>query len=283
MSYDRPQTLEDALAHLAGGTRAVVAAGCTDLFAATEAKTLPGPVLDVTAISELRGVSRDVSGGMRIGATTTWSDLATADLPPALHSLQQAALQVGARQVQNRATLAGNLCNASPAADGVPPLLAVDASVELTSARGPRTLPLSAFLLGPRQTARAKDELLTAILVPPHALTGTSAFEKLGARAYLVISIAMVAVRVQVTEGFVSDLAIAIGACGPVASRLSDVEARLIGAPVEALADVSDAEIAAGLSPITDIRADAAYRSQSVGTLVRRAAAQALRAEDALQ
>ena len=100
-------------------------------------------------------------------AATTWSEIAAANLPPAFDALRQAAREVGSIQIQNRGTIAGNLCNASPAADGVPPLLALDAAVELASANGTRQLPLSEFITGYRRTARQPDEILSAVIVPP--------------------------------------------------------------------------------------------------------------------
>lgn len=269
-SYLRPTTLGEALNALAAG-EATVAAGCTDLFAATQAKRLPGPVLDVTAITALRGIARDPEG-LKIGAATTWTDLARAELPPALRGLQQAARQVGALQVQNRGTLGGNLCNASPAADGVPPLLTLDAEVELRSAAGARRLPLQDFLVGPRRTALGPGELLTAVRIPAAALEGTGAFLKLGARAHLVISIAMTAARIALRGGVVVEAALAAGACGPVATRLPEVEAALIGHPLDP-ARIEDVAVAAALSPIEDVRADAAYRGRGAAELVRRTVA----------
>lgn len=270
-AYFRPDSLDDALAVLARGP-VTVAAGCTDLFPATEAQTLPGDVLDITAVDALRGVSEDADG-WRIGATTTWSELCAAPLPPAFDALKQAAREVGSVQIQNAGSVAGNLCNASPAADGVPPLLVLDATVTLRSARGgTRRLGLDAFLTGARRTARAPDELLTAIHVPLAAGAGSSRFLKLGARRYLVISIAMVAVRVVESGGLVEDIALAVGACSPVATRLHAQEARLRGLPVGALAGAVDpALIAAALTPIADMRADAGYRAEAAAELIRRA------------
>ncbi|MDU9002363.1 FAD binding domain-containing protein [Sedimentitalea todarodis] len=269
-SYYRPATLTDALAVLAD-TGAVVAAGCTDLFPATDRQELAGPVLDITGISGLRGVSR-TQEGWRLGATTTWSDLLDAELPPAFDMLKQAAAEVGSVQIQNAGTVAGNLCNASPAADGVPPLLALDAEVELTGPEGTRRLPLAGFLTGVRQTRRHADELLTAVHVPDLACRGASRFRKLGARKYLVISIAMVAVRQHVVNGVVADMALAVGSCSAVAVRLRDLERALIGQPIEGLSDhLTDAGVASCLSPISDIRADAPYRAGAATELLRRA------------
>lgn len=269
-TYARPETLAEALA-LLGETGPRIAAGCTDLFPATERKILPGPILDITAIKALRGIEQTAEG-LRIGATTTWSDLIKADLPPSLDGLKLAAREVGASQIQNRGTLAGNLCNASPAADGVPPLLTLDASIELRSVSGTRHVPLRDFLIGPRQTDRRDDELLTAITVPAAALGGDSHFLKLGARRYLVISIAMVAARLRIEDGAVAEAAIAIGACGPVATRLPDAEAALFGHAPDA-ARIRDAMVADAIAPIDDMRADAGYRQMAAAELVRRTVA----------
>ena len=266
--YLRPGNLDEALDALAKGTL-TVAAGCTDLFPAIERKRLPGDVLDITAIPELRGIVRD-DEGLRIGAATTWTDVIRADLPPGLRGLQLAAREVGANQIQNRGTVAGNLCNASPAADSVPPLLTLDAEVALASGRGTRRLALSDFVTGPRRTARAPDELVTAVRIPAAALQGQGHFLKLGARHYLVISIAMVAVRVTLEGGVVTQASLAVGACGPVATRLPAVEAALLGHAPDS-GRITDEMVAAALSPIDDVRADAAYRGTGAAELLRRA------------
>ena len=265
--YHRPTTLADALA-LLSETPLRVAAGCTDLFPATERKVLPGPILDITAIEELRGIETGPDG-YAIGATTTWRDIVEADLPPAFDGLKLAAREVGARQIQARGTLAGNLCNASPAADGVPPLLTLDAAVELQSAQGMRRVPLSDFIKGPRKTDLRSDELVTHIHIPSHTIDGDGFFLKLGARKYLVISIAMTAARIVVEDGIVKDAALAIGACSPVATRLPEAEAALIGAPVDPMR-ITREMIVHHLSPIDDMRADAGYRHKTALELLRR-------------
>jgi len=264
--YIRPKKLDTVLDALNSG-KWTVAAGCTDLFPATERKVLPGPVLDITGVSELRGITRD-DAGVWMGATTTWRDIINADLPGAFDGLKGAAREVGAMQIQNKGTLAGNLCNASPAADGVPPLLTLDAQVALSSVSGTRRLPLSEFLQGPRKTARSANELVTGVFIPKQALIGDSNFKKLGARKYLVISIAMCAARIVIDDGIVTGAALAIGSCGPVATRLPDVESKLVGHPLDA-AQITDGDVAAYLSPIDDPRADADYRSHAAAQVMR--------------
>ena len=271
--YARPQMLTEALRLMAEGGWRVLAGG-TDLYPSAGTR-LSGHLVDMSGLPG--GVSVASEGGLRIGATTTWSAIAAADLPAAARALQQAARVVGGRQIQNAGTIGGNLCNSSPAADGVPPLLALDAEVELVSATGGRRLALSEFLLGPRRTALRSDEILAGLRIPMAALRGRSAFVKLGARSHLVISIAMVAARLEVVDGCVAAAAVAVGSCSPVAVRLPAVEAALSGAPVaRAAGRVQAADIIAALSPIDDVRATAAYRREAAVELVRRAVAEAL-------
>lgn len=270
-AYHRPAALSDAVALLTSGAR--VLAGGTDLYPSTTAPDLPGPVVDVTALPDLQGITHGADG-LRIGACTTWGQIAAAPLPPALHALAQAAREVGGRQIQTAGTLGGNLCNASPAADGVPPLLACDALVDLTGPDGPRRMTLADFLTGPRRTLLRPAEILTAVVIPPGGLTGASRFLKLGARAYLVISITMVAARVQVQGGRISQVALAVGAASPVARRMTEVEAALIGAHATTASDLVTPEmVAAALSPLDDARASATYRAHAACELLRRAVA----------
>ena len=269
-SYHRPATLKEALEVLASSS-ATIAAGCTDLFPATDRQALSGSVLDITGISALNGIEMTPTH-IRIGATASWADIIRADLPPGFDMLKQAASEVGSVQIQTAATVAGNVCNASPAADGVPCLLALEAEVEIASSRGHRRLPLDQFITGVRQTALAPDEMVTAILIPQGAAAGRSCFLKLGARKYLVISIAMVAARLEIDEGVITRAALAVGACSVVATRLPRLEAALLGQPLTDCAGlISEALIAGDLTPIYDIRADAPYRLHAALELLRRA------------
>jgi CO/xanthine dehydrogenase FAD-binding subunit len=234
-------------------------------------QSLPHDILDIARIAELRAISV-AQGITRLGALATWSDLAAHPFPPAFDALRDAARQVGGVQIQNRGTLGGNICNASPAADGVPPLLALDAQVELARPGGIRRLPLRDFILGNRRTALAHDEILTAILVPPPPLGERAVFLKLGARRYLVISIVSVAANIALdSSGRIASARISVGACSPVPVRLARLEAALCGQhPHEATVELTEAD---GLSPLGDVRASAAYRLNAATTLVRRAVA----------
>ena len=267
----RPTAVDQALAALAAGPWCVLAGG-TDFYPARVGRLIEEPVLDITALDDLRGV-REEAEGWRIGALATWSDLLATPLPPLFGGLKQAAREVGGVQIQNMGTIAGNLCNASPAADGTPNLLCLDAAVELRSAAGARRLPVADFVQGNRSTACRPDELVTAILVPRHGARARSTFLKLGARRYLVISIVMVAAVLETDEaGTVTLARLSVGSCSARALRLPALEQALVGKPLTpALADLINDRHLGGLSPIDDVRGSAAYRREAAAVLLRRA------------
>jgi CO/xanthine dehydrogenase FAD-binding subunit len=269
--FERPGSIAEAAHLLASGPWAVLAGG-TDLYPSHVGRPIGQPLLDITAVAGLRGICRD-ERGWTIGATTTWTDVVGADLPPLFSALKAAAREVGGVQIQNTGTVAGNVCNASPAADGTPVLLALGAAVVLQSARGERELPIGEFVLGSRRTARAADELVVALRVPARSPRARSAFAKLGGRRYLTISISTVAVVLDVDPGGrVAEAGVAVGSCAAVARRLSSLEARLVGARADAgRAANIDAPDLAPLAPIDDLRGSAAYRRDATLTLLRRA------------
>ncbi|MBV8538695.1 MAG: FAD binding domain-containing protein [Alphaproteobacteria bacterium] len=271
--YLRPGQLSEAVAALAAGPRVVLAGG-TDFYPARVGRPLGDDVLDITALEDLRHIVAD-GDGWRVPALATWTDLIEAELPPLFDGLKRAAREIGGRQIQNAGTVCGNLCNASPAADGVPNLLALDAVVELVSTRGQRTVPARNFVTGNRRTMRRPDELVTALRIPKPRHPSHSTFLKLGARKYLVISIAMVAAVVEVAaDRTLAAARIAIGACSEVAQRLPELERDIAGRPLDpALADIVRDRHLAPLKPIDDVRGSAAYRIDAALTLVRRAIA----------
>lgn len=269
MTYHIPTDLDSALAVLAQKQFEIVAGG-TDVYPAQKQGHAPKRLLDVNRIAELLGIGITQTG-IRIGAAVTWSEIVKADLPPAYNGLQQAAKEVGSLQIQNAGTIAGNLCNASPAADGVPPLLTLNAVVELVSAaRGARKLPLSEFILGVRKTALSSDEIVTAIHIPQPPQGAGSAFEKLGSRRYLVISITMTAALIKCDDnGLITDARVAVGACSAVAQRLPQLENELIGKSVEQI-EITPSHLSP-LTPIDDIRGSGTYRLDVVQEQCRRA------------
>ncbi len=272
-SFLRPTRLHDALAALAAGPRTLLAGG-TDHYPARATFEPDEDILDLSALPDLGRIER-TGAHWRIPPLATWTDLIETTLPPLFDGLKTAARQVGGWQIQNAGTPVGNVCNASSAADGIPALLALDAAVELQSLAGTRTLPLAEFVLGPRQTARRPDELVTALLVQHR--DADSRFLKLGGRRYLVISISMVALTLAGDEaGRVTHAAVAVGACGPVATRLPALETALLGrVPHPCLVQP---EHLAPLRPIDDVRATARYRLDATLELMRRGLAEPLAA-----
>ncbi len=292
MSYLLPTSIEAALSLLdstsASEGAPTIVAGATDYYPQLDHATVGSQpaeaILDITGVNELRSIQRD--GDLwRIGALATWSDLTSDDLslaglPAAFRGLQQAAVQIGSVQIQNVGTVVGNICNASPAADGVPPLLALGAKVELQSVSQTRVVPLHEFILGNRRTVRQPDELVTAILIPNPPIVGENvmvgSFVKLGTRAYLAISIVMVAALADIDEdGIIRSAQIAVGACSEVAQRLPDLEHDLVGVSLSHLGTgfVIGEHHLAPLSPIDDVRATAAYRMSVTPRLIARALA----------
>jgi len=280
--YERPASLAEATRLLAAGGWRILAGG-TDVYPAHVGKPLGAPLLDITGIDGLRGIRR-TTAGWSIGAATTWTDVLRADLPPHFDALKAAAREVGGVQIQNAGTVAGNLCNASPAADGTPVLMALDAQVVLQGAAGERRVAATDFVLGPRRTACASDELVVAIDVPARSPRARSAFLKLGGRRYLTISITMVAVVLDHDDaGTVIHAGVAVGSCAARALRLPALERRLVGRPLDAgLAGAVAAQDLQPLTPIDDLRGSGAYRLDATATLLRRALAAAAAPHDPL-
>jgi xanthine dehydrogenase small subunit len=273
VTYHRPATLEDALA-IRAERPVMVLAGGTDVYPARAARAGWGDmhhadVLDISALSGLRGIAEDATD-WRIGALTTWTDLIRADMPQQFDGMKLAAREVGGVQIQNRGTLAGNICTASPAGDGAPNLLALDASVELASRAGRRVLPMADFIEGYRHTQCRADEIVTGILVPKRSSAARGYFLKLGARKYLVISIVMVAGVIEVDpQNRIAAARLAIGSCSAVPQRLTALEAALIAQPSATVAELVAASHLEGLAPIDDIRGSAAYRREAALALTR--------------
>lgn len=269
--YFKPDTLDEAV-HVLANSGGQILAGGTDFFPSLGDRAVTGSVVDISGLGELKGVVRETKY-IRIGGLTTWTEIVKAPLPRCFDGLKAAAREIGGIQIQNRATVAGNLCNASPAADSVPPLLALDAEVELASQAGTRRIPLADFIVGNRKTLRQSGEILSRIHVPRAVDDAASTFLKLGARRYLVISIAMVAAVIQKdSTGRVADARVAVGSCSAVARRLTELEHVLAGAPVAVgLGSLATADHIKDLSPIGDVRATAAYRRDAALRLVQRA------------
>jgi CO/xanthine dehydrogenase FAD-binding subunit len=285
-----PDRLDDALAALDSDPALTVLAGGTDLM--VELNYGRRRLIDVLSLRRLAAlrdwhVERPAAGADRredtvvLGAAVTYTTLLGDELARLLPALAQAARTVGSPQIRNTGTIGGNLVTGSPAGDTLPVLVALEATVELASARnGPRRLPVSDFLTGPKQTARRPDELLVAVRIPvPH---GRSEFLKIGVRNAMVIAVANCALVVDRER---RALRCALGSVGPVPIR--DPAAELWAttrldwdghaAPHPSVVDGFGRRMAAASRPIDDHRATAAYRRHAVGVMARRALERAWR------
>ncbi|MGC9015359.1 MAG: FAD binding domain-containing protein [Conexivisphaera sp.] len=276
----RPRSLEDALEELykrRGKGDVRVVAGATDVSVQLRSGAVAErELMDISGLRNLRYV-REVDDGIEIGALATFSDIARSEVVrSSAPLLARAALSVGSPQIRNLATLAGNLCTASPAGDGIPPLLVLGAAVRLSSSKGTREIPVEEFIIGPHRTARGEDELLTSVRVNRQPQGYRWFLEKLGLRSANAVSVASVSglVMLDADGRTVEDARIALGAVAPTAIRARRAEEVLRGRKLDedTMWDAAEAA-AAESSPITDVRGSAAYRRMAVAGLLYRALA----------
>ena len=245
-------------------------AGGTDLLVKMKKGAVsPDVVVDLSKISELSFIEL-AGGNLRIGGLTRLADIGESFLVrEKAPALAEAIDVLASSQVRNRATIAGNLCNASPAADTAPPLLALDASVKLRSPDGERIVPLAEFFLGPEQTVAKPDEVLTEVIIPLQE--GSSAFIKLGRRKAFTLSVTSVAAFTRVKDGRFEEVRVALGAVSPTPMRARKVEEALKGKEVneENIEKAAEA-VKEECCPITDVRASAEYRTEMSYVLTKR-------------
>jgi len=277
IDYSEPRSLSEAISQLtAPDARAVLLAGGTDLIVdLRRGKLSPRRVISLWGVPDLRGVRRHDSGAFSIGALTTASEIAEffAGCPEAL-GLSEAARLLGSRQIQNAATIGGNICKASPGADFVPPLLCLDARVALSGPRGSREAKVDGFLTGPGQTARDDAEILTSILLPAqHAGTATAFLKVMRRRAEDLSIVSVCAlVRVDGSGDRIQHCRIALGAVAPFPFLSLRAEEILTGSRLSAqLLQRAAAAARDEAKPISDIRASIEYRRGMIEVLVRRA------------
>jgi CO/xanthine dehydrogenase FAD-binding subunit len=269
MSIHHPTSFDQAAALLAEHSDARLIAGGTDTLTRLDAGAPPPTSwVDLSRVAEGRSI--ELRGGLlRIGALVSFEQMAGSEvLAQALPALHQAANIMGSLQIRSRGTLGGNLCNASPAGDAIPPLLVAEAELGLHSATGRRWLPLEAFLLGPGRTALRPGEVLIGARCPvgPGVV---SAFQRVGSRAHHVITKASAAFACRLQDGVMREVRFALGAVAPTVIRAPDVEACLEG-QLPSAAIVARAAEAAGRAarPIDDVRSTAAYRREACRQLV---------------
>ncbi len=274
--YQAPGTIAEA-AQLMHAGNVTVFAGGTDLTPQTEsgAREFAATLVNIQRIEEMRGI--DCSDGRyRIGGLTTVTDvLESKTLAAEVPVLVDAADHFASSQIRNAASLAGNICNASPAGDMIIPLLLLDAEVELTQwaddSISVRRVPLSEFFTGPGKSVKQAEELLTAIEFAQPTSDFTALFLKSGPRPALEISTVSMGLACRVSDGIVSEVRLAIGSVAPMPLRAIDTEALLEGKALdEQLIEEAVASASQEVTPIDDIRASAWYRKHLTGVYIRR-------------
>lgn len=268
MTALRPRSLDEAVRFLADDPSLVAAAGCTDLMVrGPEALHRMDRVIDLLAIPETRGI-REIDGGIEIGATTTFTEIGRSPVVrAAFPALAEAAGQIGGWQIQNRATLGGNIANASPAGDSLPVLLALDAVVIAAGAGGLRQIPYAAFHTGYRETALQPGEIVARVRLPLPPEGTVQAFRKVGTREAQAISKVVVALACRVADGRIAGLRLAAGSVAPTPVLLKTA---VEGLEIAEAADLAGREAAGGVQPIDDVRSTAEYRRFALERVVRR-------------
>ena len=267
-----PRSLAEAVAHLSGQPDLRPVAGCTDLMVAETARleNLPA-VLNLLEVPELQGIAwRDEA--LEIGSTTTFSAIARSrEIRDTFPILAAAASVIGGWQIQNRATIGGNVANASPAGDSLPVLLALDATITVVGPGGERTLAYRDFHVGYRETAIRPGEIIGWIRLPRPHPDSVQAFRKVGTREAHAISKVVVAMQGRVEGGVVAEYRLAAGSVAPVPLRLERVEEALLGLrAARETADLAGYLAAKSVQPIDDVRSTAAYRRFALERVVRR-------------
>lgn len=267
-----PGSLDEAVRHLSEYPELRPVAGCTDLLVAQpEAIASLPAVLDLLSVPELSGI-RWHEETLEIGATTTFSEIGAArTVQQNFPALAAAARQIGGWQIQNRATLGGNIANASPAGDSLPVLLALDAALVLVGPGGERTVPYEDFHVGYRETAMAAGEIIARVRLPRPKPDSVQLFRKVGTREAHAISKVVVALLGRIEEDRVVEYRLGAGSVAPVPIRLTAVEEAVVGRSADGeTADLAGRVAAESVEPIDDVRSTAAYRRFALDRVVRR-------------
>jgi carbon-monoxide dehydrogenase medium subunit len=276
LQYLAPESVDEAVKALAGSAGARVLAGGTDLIVQMRAgRAKPGAVVDVKRVPGAVGIRKDASGGYAIGAATPGAVIGD---HPTLRldwpGVVEAANLIGSTQVQGRASLGGNLCNASPAADSVPALVAARAVAVIVGPAGTREAPAESIQAGPGRTTLQPGEFILEFRLPPRGKRASDAYLRLIPRTEMDIAVVGAGVNLVLDEaGKVAEAHVALGAVAPTTLLVAAAGAAIVGSTLDAAAlERLDAAAQAACNPISDKRGTVAYRTQIAGVLARRAA-----------
>jgi xanthine dehydrogenase small subunit len=269
-AYVRPRDLDEALATRAAHPDWMVLAGGTDLMVNANHRPVPVGILDLWRLPGLGGITA-TNNSVRIGAGSTWLEV---EHHPAILErwlpLALAAREIGALQIQARGTLGGNVGNSSPVGDSLPVLLALDAQLELASARGRRTVAYKDFCTGYKKTVLAPDELIVSATLPAPSSSTKTTWRKVGTRRAQSISKVMGAAAIELDGGIVKSARVALGAVADRPIRIAAVEAAVVGLTPAQAADAARAALRTAIKPIDDVRSTAVYRREVAENLVAR-------------
>ncbi|HZJ76943.1 MAG TPA: xanthine dehydrogenase family protein subunit M [Oscillospiraceae bacterium] len=270
--YHAPKTIDDALEQLSTKEKTAVLAGGTDLVVQLkENKVCLENLVSLRYLQELKEITVQPNGDLKIGVMATISDIIKSPLVADFSTaIKEALSTIGSNQIRNMATIGGNICNASPAADSAPILLVLDSSVEIISKSGTKLIPLKNFFLGKGQTALKKGELLSAVIIPAKTKDYKVKYYKLGVRQSIDIAVVSVALALKIKDGICEDARIALGSVSDRPMRAIKTEELLKGTTLPDNLDQISENIKKECTPITDIRATADYRREMVGTLTKR-------------
>jgi carbon-monoxide dehydrogenase medium subunit len=274
--HHQPKTIQDVCLLLSKyGKKASILAGGTDLIVQMKKGSLaPEHVINIKKVGSLGSIREDAQG-FTLGALATMADIAS---HPGLHHtlpiIAESARSIGSSQIRNIATLGGNLCNASPAADMSPSLLVLEATVKIAGLQGSRTLPLADFFTGPGAVDLTDEEMLAEVIVPFPPENTKMNYYKLGPRKAMDCAVVSVAVTLSINEltGKCKKARIALGAVAPTAVRLKEAEKLIEGKVIKEIPPPQIAEaVRQGITPITDVRGSKEYRYETAGILTIRA------------
>lgn len=273
-NYISPNTKEEVLKILKQEkSKACIVAGCSNILPYIRDKIISEKLLlNISGVEELNYIKKS-EGKLCIGAATTIYDLINSKIiREECNVLYQAAQQFADPTIRNSATIGGNLADASPAADVAPPLLVLDAVLEVESMDEKREISLNNFFVGPRKTVLHDDEMITSIKIKDNSINKNGCFIKLGLRQAMAISLATVALILEVEKDKVADVRIAMGSIAPTPLRLIKVEEFLKNKKIDGeLIEEAIKKVREEVKPIGDVRASAEYRRYLSGILFKRA------------
>jgi len=268
--YLKPDSIQEIISILSQyGEKARIINGGTDLIVGMRDKIIqPEYVVDIKAISHLNKITYNKEQGLDIGATVTLNEVSDSKIVQEHYPiLAETCKTIGSYQVRNRATLVGNICNASPSADTAPPLLVLDAKVNIMGPGGEKTVPLNQFFVGVKKNILNNGEIVTSVTVPPIKDKWTGVYLKQGRRKDVdlaTVGVAVVYIR--------DEIRIALGAVAPTPIRAFKTEVLLKGKAIdESLLEEAGKSALAEVSPISDVRSSKEYRKEIIKVLVKRA------------